>query len=251
MMKTLVRFELFKQLRRKENLLVFFMFLLPLFYGLGVNNHSSIVTYNSKELINGLTFADNMYTLVYMVFVIFLILAINSANILKGEIENGSLSMMLNRVNNRRNIYRSKFYAQSIYWWVVTALFVVFSIGCYYLLVAKLPIASGKLYDSHYLSDLMGIVAVGSLYILAVSLVQSLSMYVKSHVSIGLFIVLFVVLMYIKSFPGIQLASPMYHLEQLIDSGKGVDFFWFMVLNWGLVYLLNLIGIRKFERCDL
>lgn len=88
-MKTLVRFELFKQLRRKENLLVFFMFLLPLFYGLGVHNHSLIVTYNSKELINGLTFADNMYTLVYMVFVMFLILAINSANILKGEIENG------------------------------------------------------------------------------------------------------------------------------------------------------------------
>ena len=76
-MKTLVRFELFKQLKRKENLLVFFMFLLPLFYGLGVHNHSSIVTYNSKELINGLTFADNIYTLVYMVFVIFLILAIN------------------------------------------------------------------------------------------------------------------------------------------------------------------------------
>lgn len=250
-MKTLVRFELFKQLKRKENLLVFIMFLLPLFYGLGVHNHSLIVTYNSKELINGLTFADNMYTLVYMVFVIFLILAINSANILKGEIENGSLSMMLNRVNNRRKIYRSKFYAQSIYWWVVTALFVVFSIGCYYLLVAKLPIANGKLFDSRYLSDIMGIVAVGSLYILAVSLVQSLSMYVKSYVSIGLFIVLFVVFVYLKSFPGIQLGSPMYHLEQLIDSGKGIDFIRFMALNWGLVYLLNLIGIRKFERCDL
>ena len=244
-MKTLVRFELFKQLKRKENLLVFFMFLLPLFYGLGVHNHSSIVTYNSKELINGLTFADNIYTLVYMVFVIFLILAI------KGEIENGSLSMMLNRVNNRRRIYRSKFYAQSIYWWVVTALFVVFSIGCYYLLVANLPIADGKLFGSRYLSDLMTIVAIGSLYILAISLVQSLSMYVKSHVSIGVFIVLFVVLMYIKSFPGIQLASPMYHLEQLIDSGKGIDFIRFMALNWGLVYLLNLIGIRKFERSDL
>lgn len=250
-MKTLVRFELFKQLKRKENLLVFIMFLLPLFYGLGVHNHSLIVTYNSKELINGLTFADNMYTLVYMVFVIFLILAINSANILKGEIENGSLSMMLNRVNNRRKIYRSKFYAQSIYWWVVTALFVVFSIGCYYLLVAKLPIADGKLFDSRYLSDLMGIVAVGSLYILAVSLVQSFSMYVKSYVSIGLFIVLFVVFVYLKSFPGVQLVSPMYHLEQLIDSGKGIDFIRFMALNWGLVYLLNLIGIRKFERCDL
>ena len=250
-MKTLVRFELFKQLRRKENLLVFFMFLLPLFYGLGVHNHSLIVTYNSKELINGLTFADNMYTLVYMVFVMFLILAINSANILKGEIENGSLSMMLNRVNNRRKIYRSKFYAQSIYWWVVTVLFVVFSIGCYYLLVANLPIADGKLFDSRYLSDLMGIVAVGSLYILAVSLVQSLSMYVKSYVSIGLFIVLFVVFVYLKSFPGVQLVSPMYHLEQLIDSGKGIDFIRFMALNWGLVYLLNLIGIRKFERCDL
>lgn len=250
-MKALVKFELFKQLKRKENLLVFIMFLLPLFYGLGVYNHSLIVTYNSKELINGLTFADNMYTLVYMVFVIFLILAINSANILKGEIENGSLSMMLNRVNNRRKIYRSKFYAQSIYWWVVTALFVVFSIGCYYLLVANLPIADGKLFDSRYLSDLMGIVAVGSLYILAVSLVQSLSMYVKSYVSIGLFIVLFVVFVYLKSFPGVQLASPIYHLQQLLDTGKGIDFMRFMALNWGLVLLFNTIGIRKFERSDL
>ena len=119
------------------------------------------------------------------------------------------------------------------------------------MLVANLPIADGKLISAHYLSDLMTIVATGSLYILAISLVQSLSMYVKSHVSIGVFIVLFVVLMYIKSFPGIQLGSPMYHLEKLIDSGKVIDFIWFMALNWGLVLLLNTIGIRKFERSDL
>ena len=250
-MAQLIRFEIYKQLKRKENLLILFMFALPLFYCLGVYAHSNIITYNSKELINGLTFANDMYTLVYMVFIIFLFLAINSANILKGEIENGSISMMLTRVNKRRKIYYAKFYAQTFYWWIVSLLFVLFCLACYYVFLSKMDIASGTFAGTNWISDLMTIVGIGSFYILIISLVQCLSMYFKSYASVGMFILLYVIMMYLKSFPMIQTLIPIYYLGKLIASVDSTDFIKFMVLNWGLVCGLNLIGNRKFKKSDL
>ena len=250
-MSRLIRFEIYKQLKRKENFLILFMFALPLFYSLGVYTHSNIITYTGKELINGLTFANNMYTLVYMVFIIFLFLAINSANILKGEIENGSLSMMLTRINKRSRIYYAKFYAQTFHWWIVSLLFVLFSLVCYYIFLSNTSIASGTFASASWSSDLVIIVGIGSFYILAISLVQCLSMYFKSYVSVGLFILLYVIMMYLKSFPMIQPLLPIYYLGKLIDSGDTVDFIKFMALNWGLVCGLNLIGNRKFKKSDL
>ena len=250
-MVRLVRFELYKQLKRKENFLILFMFALPLFYSLGVYTHSGIITYNSKELINGLTFSNNMYILVYMVFIISLFLAINSANILKGEIENGSLSMMLTRVNKRHRIYYAKFYAQTFYWVIVSLLFMLFSFACYYLFLSKMDIASGAFAGASWLSDLLIVVGIASSYILIISLVQCLSMYFKSYVSVGLFILIYVIMMYLKSFPAVQPMLPVYYLGKLMDSGNIMDFIKCMIMNWGMVCIFNVIGNRKFKKSDI
>lgn len=250
-MVRLVRFELYKQLKRKENLMILFMFALPLFYSLGVYTHSGIITYNSKELINGLTFSNNMYILVYMVFIISLFLAINSANILKGEIENGSLSMMLTRVNKRHRIYYAKFYAQTFYWVIVSLLFMLFSFACYYLFLSKMDIASGAFAGASWLSDLLIVVGIASSYILIISLVQCLSMYFKSYVSVGLFILIYVIMMYLKSFPAVQPMLPVYYLGKLMDSGNIMDFIKCMIMNWGMVCIFNVIGNRKFKKSDI
>ena len=186
-----------------------------------------------------------------MVFIIFLFLAINSANILKGEIETGSLSMMLTRVNKRRKIYYAKFYAQTLYWWFTSLLFVLFSLACYYIFLSNTSIASGTFASASWPGDLMIIVGIGSFYILAISLVQCLSMYFKSYVSVGLFILLYVIMMYLKSFPTFQPMLPIYYLGNLIDSGDTVDFIKFMALNWGLVCTFNFIGSREFKRSDI
>lgn len=247
----LIRFELYKQLKRKENLMILFMFALPLFYSMGLWSHSKIITYNSDELISGLSFADNMYTLVYMVFIIFLFLAINSATILKGEIENNSLSMMLTRINKRSRIYYAKFYAQSFSWGIVSLAFVLFSVACYDLFLSKMAIASGTVVGESWLNNLLIMIGIGSFYILGISLVQCLSMYFKSYVSVGVFILIYVIGLYLKSFPMFQPFVPVHYLDKLIDSGGVMDFLRFMALNWGLVYVFNWAGNRKFKRSDL
>ena len=124
-MLKIIKFEIGKQVKRKENLILFFMFLMPLLYSIGVYRNSNIITYNSSELVNGLSFAKDMFTFIYMAFIVYIILAINSSNILRGEIENNSISIMLTRINNRSKIYRAKLYAQIIYWTVITCLFVI------------------------------------------------------------------------------------------------------------------------------
>lgn len=247
----LIRFELYKQLKRKENLMILFMFALPLFYSMGVWSHSEIITYTSDELISGLSFADNMYTLVYMVFIIFLFLAINSATILKGEIENNSLSMMLTRVNKRSRIYYAKFYAQSFSWGIVSLAFVLFSVACYCLFLSKMAIATGTIVGENWLNNLLIMIGIGSFYILGISLVQCISMYFKSYVSVGVFILIYVIGLYLKSFTLFQPFVPVHYLDKLIDSGSIMDFLRFMALNWGLVYVFNWVGNRKFKRSDI
>ena len=250
-MLKIIKFELIKQLKRKENFILLFMFLIPLLYSIGVYNNSSVITYNSNEAVNGLAFANSMYVFVYMVFVFYLIIAINSSNILRGEIDNGSTSIMLTRINNRKKIYNAKLYEQIIYWAIVTILFILFSIICYYIFVSRLDISDGRLIGPNWANELLAIIAIYSSYIFVISMVQSMSMYFKSYVSIGIFIVVWIILLYFKEFPGVKIISPIYYLESLIDSGRFLDFIKFMIINWGLVIIFSFIGSRKFTRSDI
>lgn len=250
-MLKIIKFELSKQLKRRENLMVLFMFLLPLLYSIGISSNSAAITYNSSDPVTGLSFARSMYIFVYMVFIIHLILAINSSNILRGEMDNGSISMMISRINDRNKIYKAKFFSQIIYWLAITVLFVVFSIICFYLFISQLEISNGELIDQKFIGDIFIIIAVCSTFALAISMVQSISMYFKTYVSIGIFIVSWIILVYFKEFPVVRLISPIYYLENLIDSGDFFDFLKSMILNAIMVSLLNKIGKRKFQRSDM
>lgn len=250
-MLKIIKFEIGKQVKRKENLILFFMFLMPLLYSIGVYRNSNIITYNSSELVNGLSFAKDMFTFIYMAFIVYIILAINSSNILRGEIENNSISIMLTRINNRSKIYRAKLYAQIIYWTVITCLFVLFSIFCYYIFISKLKIASGSIVSKDWISDTLIIISLWSSYIFVISMVQSLSMNFKPFVSIGIFIIVFIILMYLKEFPKVQFVSPFYYLNKILDNWNTIIFVKYMIINWGLVLLFSFLGIKKFKKSDL
>lgn len=250
-MMKIIKFELSKQIKRKENLILCFVFLIPLLYSVGISHNSSVITYNGSELVNGLSFANSMYSFVYMVFIFHLILAINSSNILKGEIDNGSISIMLTRINNRGMIYKSKLYTQIIYWFIATVIFTIFSIFCYYIFISKLSISSGNLIGVNYLGDLLTLIAIFSSYALVISMVQSLSMYFKTFLSIGIFIVVWIIFLYFKSFPVVKYISPAYYLESVIDTGNIYEFIKFMLLNWGIIIIFNLFGKRRFKKIDL
>ena len=43
-MLKIIKFEIGKQVKRKENLILFFMFLMPLLYSIGVYRNSNIIT---------------------------------------------------------------------------------------------------------------------------------------------------------------------------------------------------------------
>lgn len=158
---------------------------------------------------------------------------------------------MLTRINNRSKIYKAKFYAQVIYWLFVTILFVIFSIACYYMFISKLEISSGQFIGEKYISDMLTIVALYSSYILVISFVQSMSMYFKTYISIGVFIVVWVILLYFREFPFFKYISPMYYLRNLLDSVEFLDFIKFMIVNWCIVFIFTLIGVRRFRKCDL
>lgn len=250
-MLKIIKFEIGKQVKRKENLILFFMFLMPLLYSIGVYRNSNIITYNSSELVNGLSFAKYMFTFIYMAFIVYIILAINSSNILRGEIENNSISVILTRINNRSKIYRAKLYAQIIYWTVITCLFVLFSIFCYYIFISNLKIASGSIVSKDWISDTLIIISLWSSYIFVISMVQSLSMNFKPFVSIGIFIIVFIILMNLKEFPKVQLVSPFYYLNKILDNWNTIIFVKYMIINWGLVFLFSFLGIKKFKKSDL
>ena len=99
-MLKIIKFEIGKQVKRKENLILFFMFLMPLLYSIGVYRNSNIITYNNSELVNGLSFAKDMFTFIYMAFIVYIILAINSSNILRGEIDHNEIIIKVSLIQS-------------------------------------------------------------------------------------------------------------------------------------------------------
>ena len=57
--------------------------------------------------------------------------------------------------------------------------------------------------------------------------------------------------MYLKEFPKVQLMSPFYYLNKILDNWNTIIFVKYMIINWGLVFLFSFLGIKKFKKSDL
>lgn len=251
----LIKFELVKLFRKKETILFGAMFLIPLLYSVGIMMKSSNITYNGTGKVNALKFAQEMYIFVYMLFIFFIVTAYSIAATLKGEIENRSIKILVNRVGNRKLIYRSKFIAHWLFHVIITTSFTVFAILCFYLFLRNSEFATNQLYvGNQIIENMMRLLSIHLLFVLAISMGMCLSTYFKTFQSVGIFLVIWIVFAYFKSFDIVKYISPLYYTENIINQSQNSTVTHILLLI-GYSMLINLIlwkiGERKFSKYDI
>lgn len=256
-MKELIRIELYKILKRKDFLFLNSMILIPLFYAIGSAMESSIITYEGSTKTYGLKFCVEMYSFIYMVFIYFFILAMFVIRSLRGELENKSIRLYVQRINNRRKIYLSKNISMVIAFTGVTIFFFLISLIAFYIFVIQREdIATATFVVSSELGLLIATsFSIYLYFIWSIFYSYMLSAYMKSGTALGLYVLTIVFWVYLKEFPYVKYLSPAYYTQSIIDYSSSypvtsIILQTFLVII-GYCIVFYYLGRNKFEKSDI
>lgn len=256
-MRDLVRIELYKIIKRKDFWLMLSMIFIPIMYAVGLASNSQSFSYEGADKVTAIGYASEMMVFVYMCFIYFVILSVCVVRSLKGEIENKSLLLYSQRINNRKKIYFSKMIAFVLLLLVITAIFILVSLVCYKTFLIHRPdIASGMIYQSKELVQTGCILfSIFLCFVFTISVALALSSWLKSFQAMGVYIFLWLGLMYIKEFSVVKYLAPVHYVEKIIASTKNSYSVQQLVYLTMLVVAVSVIctiaGCRKFVRRDL
>lgn len=254
-MKHLFSIELYKIIKRRDFLLLNTMIIVPIFYAVGVASNSSIVTYEGADKTYGLKYFVDMYSFIYMIFIYFFLLAISVIRSLRGELENKSIRLYTQRINNRRKIYLSKNLAMITAFSFVTALFAVISILVYYLLVVRrTDIAELRFIRLEELSYIISIfLGVYLFFIWSILYSFMLSTFLKFGSALGIYALTIVLGMYVKEFPYVKYTSPAFYTQNILDSSVGAIRNLLMMTIVIIVYctIFFFVGRNRLEKSDI
>lgn len=256
-MKDIIRIEFQKIVRRKDCLLMFSMIFIPILYSIGLAMNSKAITYVGKNKVYALSFISEMYSFVYMCFIYFIILSVCVVRSLKGEIENKSIQLYTQRINNRKKIYLAKNMAYLLMTVANTFIFIIISCICFYLFLTKrTDIAIPILFQQgEVLYCVLNLAAILLCFIFTVNISMFLSSYLKSFGAMGAFIFIWLLFMYLKEFPIIKYVVPIYYVEKIVNSDvvklewKSFLVLLILVLIYSLISMF--LGWKKFEKSDL
>lgn len=256
-MKDLVKIEFSKIVKRKDFLLMISMMFIPIMYSVGIAMNSKSITYVGEQKVYSLSFASEMYTFVYMCFVYFIILSVCVVRSLKGEIENKSIQLYTQRINNRKRLYLAKNIAYLVLVVANTLVFIITSIICFYLfLVKRTEIATPELFKrGEILYCFINIAAILLCFIFTVNVSMFLSAYRKSFEAMVIFVFIWLAFVYLKEFAYIKYFIPIYYVEKIINSPIGKcewKNFLILLIIISIYSIISIIlGRKKFEKSDL
>ncbi len=228
------------------------MLLIPLLYSIGFSNGVKNITYNGKlHSLSALDFADDMFIFSYYAFVFLLSVGFILVNSFRGEIEAGSITILINKVCDKKKIYLSKIIALGLFLFIFALLFVSFCIVCYLVFLSQTDVASGELLGTNYKLDIIRILSVLLFYMWSALLAGLLSSKLKIFTTMGVFAVVWVVFMYINKFDKVKYLSPLYYLDKVIESTNINSFLVYLLTIVVTAFVILLITIGIFERSDL
>ena len=251
--------EFRKLLHRKDMWIMLTMFGIPALYSIGVFLNSSAIVFNGHDKEYAMGFFLNMFFFVDSIFIYFFILSLIASRSLGGEIENKSILLYTQRINNRRRIYQAKVWSLiTMVSLICIAFFFVTMLMFYIFAVQREDIISSQFIKKEEIVGLMlFFLSIVFIYIFTINISIMLSTLFKTNTAVIIFSIVFILFIFISKFPGIRYISLQYYTEQLstIDlsnTSKVVTLF-FANLGIFLIYsfICNFIGIKRFERRDL
>lgn len=250
-MNKLIQLEFYKIVKRKDSWIIYLMLFIPLLYSIGFASQAENITYNGPlNSLSALDFADDMFTFGYYIFVFLLSAGFIMVNSFRGEMDSASITLLINKICDRRKIYASKVIALGIYLLSFTCLFVLFSILCYLVFLSHTDIGNGQILGEDLWADLIRIFSIGLIYIWGVLLAGLLSSKLKVFTTMGSFTLIWAVFMYVNEFDQVRFLSPLYHLKNLIDQVTVRNFMVYVGFITISGILMAGLSIRIFERSD-
>lgn len=254
-MRHLFSIEFYKIVKRRDFILLNTMIIIPIFYAIGAATHSSIVTYEGTDKTYGLKYFVDMYSFIYMIFIYFFLLAMSVIRSLRGELENRSIQLYTQRINNRKKIYLSKNLAMVAAFSGVTVLFALISVLVYYILVIQrtdiAEIRFIRLDELGYM--LANFLGVYLFFVWSIFYSFMLSAYLKSGSALGIYTLTIVAGMYLKEFPYVKYLSPAFYTQNIMDTAQGatktLGLMAVVILIYCLVFFF--VGRNKLEKSDI
>lgn len=218
--KKLVNIEFYKILKRKESILLIGMIILPLLYGFGFKSGSSSFQYNGNGRIACLDWVQIMCNMMSQVSIFYIFMSIISVRSLSNEIEDSSIHLYIHRVNSRKKIYRSKFFALLTYLFISFTIFIMGSVLCYFTLMKDVTnISSNKFWADAYSAEcIMIIIEMFISFVFMISLSLLLSTYFKPLVCVAITLLEHIVSLFVSQLSYVCYISPWFYYNRLLDN---------------------------------
>ncbi|WP_250673396.1 ABC transporter permease (plasmid) [Paraclostridium ghonii] len=257
--KDIYKIEIIKLIKRKDIWVMMTMIGIPMFYSIGIYTNSSVITYNGDGKEYALKFVIHMFQFVYMVYIFFFLISLSTAKSLAGEIENKSILLYTQRINNRKQIYIHKGLSLISVFSLICILFFITSLAMFYLFAVKrTDIISSTFFKREELFMLIcSFLIIYLLYVFMINLSLMLSSFLKQNSVLIITSIVYIVFAYLQNFPYVKYISPSYYVLQI----SKIEFFNTqgiinlivpcIILHAVYFIILNMIGIKKFKERDL
>ncbi|GAS84947.1 unknown protein [Paenibacillus amylolyticus] len=257
--RNICNIELRKLMYRKDMWIMLTMLAIPALYSIGISLNSSVIVFTGEEKEYGMSFFVNMFSFVNAVYIYYFILSLVSVRSLGGEIENKSILLYTQRINNRPKMYFAKVSSLILAFFVICLAFLIVTLVMYYLFaVQREDLVTRQLLKSEELTGLfLFFLCIVLVYIFTITFSVMLSVYFKTNTAVIIFSIVLIAFMFVSEFPTIQYLSITYYISRfgeldLTQTSEAVKLF---LANAALVAvystIFSVLGIRKFERRDL
>lgn len=250
--------EFRKLLHRKDMWIMLTMFGIPALYSIGVFLNSSAIIFNGQDKEYAMGFFVNMFNFVNLIFIYFFILSLIAVRSLGGEIDNKSILLYTQRINNRKKIYQAKVWSLIAMVGLICIAFFIVTILMFYIFAVQREdiISSQFIKMDEFVNLLLLFFSIVFIYIVTIHFSVMLSTIFKTNTAVIIFSIIFILFNFISKFPGIKYSSPQYYTEELGNLDlTHIQAFTLFGVNLVVVilyaFICNFIGIKRFERRDL
>lgn len=220
---SIVGIEIFKILKRRESLLLFLMWLIPLAYAYGFSSGSDAFVYRGTGDISCLTWIQIMFSMLQQILIFHVFVVIIAARSLASEIEDRSIALYVPRINSRRRIFAAKASAVVAFVLAVVAIYLGVSIVAYYALLTRVPkVASGAFWAGERSINLaLYSVEVALGFVFVAALAMLIASRLKALPSVAVATVVLIVATLLSQLNWSAYALPWFYLSRLLDVTLG------------------------------
>lgn len=250
----ITQIEFGKLLKKRLSLVMLAILLVPVFYSCSVLSDAPLLQMTPS---GALDFAFGQWGLLGMTGLFQVLFSLVTVGAFSSEIDKGQIKMAILRQCARRKLVYAKMLALALYMLVCYAVFIAFSLVCYYAFVVRTPYGTGELASQGLLAYGVHRFIISGLFplidaLLTAGIVFVFSLRCKTGACFMLAIGTTTLLLILQFFPGAQYLVPAY-VGNLLDYGR------ITLPAAGLLCLVYLavvaacvrVTATRFERMDL